>query len=341
MAPFRQVSQVWRWSRNAVLVLIFLLAAMSFACGGFPLVPLVSGLALHPPTDRDEFFNLVAVDFKQPALCNRIDWRADASEGAWGVPYRLRTLRSKCRSALELPPNRRTSETPLSMPAFAEQVRALGYSDADVIQAAYVEIHRATPTYSAYQLLLADNEFRARLRATPSLGEPRDRARIRPARPIEFMYQMIAIDAREAALCSRISPNATFDDRGSPTALLQSRCYLHIAFNARDLRLCDALPAAGSFPHINEIYDSRERCRNTVAVYRRPDFRGNPTYGPMPFPRATDLQAILREIGYRADTLPRAPEPTAEDYWEFVSRLIFRGSVSDRAEFLRRVAALG
>lgn len=60
----------------------------------------------------------------------------------------------------------------------------------------------------------------------------------------------------EAALCSKISPNATFVDEGDAIALLQSRCYLGIASNTRDIRLCDPLPAAGSFPHINEIYNS-------------------------------------------------------------------------------------
>jgi hypothetical protein len=123
-------------------------------------------------------------------------------------------------------------------------------------------------------------------------------------------------------------------------ALLQSRCYLNIAFNTRDIRLCEPLPASGSFPHINEIYDSRESCRETVAIYSRPDYTGNSTYGSAPFPRAADLQAIMREIRYQADALPRAPELTADEYWEFVSRLIFRGSASDRAEFLRRVKAL-
>lgn len=52
-------------------------------------------------------------------------------------------------------------------------------------------------------------------------------------------------------------------DEGDAIALLQSRCYLGIASNTRDIRLCDPLPAAGSFPHINEIYNSRERCRQT------------------------------------------------------------------------------
>jgi hypothetical protein len=85
---------------------------------------------------------------------------------------------------------------------------------------------------------------------------------------------------------------------------------------------------------------ARECCRETVAIYSRPDFKSNLVYGSTPFPRASDFAAILRDIGYDADTLPRVPEPNADDYWEFVARLIYRGRASDRAEFLRRVGAL-
>ena len=311
-----------------MLVAILAAAATAFGCGGLLrtilLVP-VSTLVLHPPSARDQFFNLVATDFKQPALCNRIDWRADASIRGWDTPHRIRTMRSACRSNLELPPNVISSVGPETMPVFAAQVRALGYTDADVSQAAHTAGYPATPIYAVYRGLLSNDEFRSRLRAASDYGEARNRARLRPARPIELMYQMVAVDASEAALCSKISPNATFDDEGSPLALLQSRCYLHIAFNTRDIRSCDPLPAAGSFPHINEIYDSRERCRKTVAIYSRPDFTGNPLYGSTPFPRAADFEAILLEIGYQADTLPRVPEPTADDYWGFVERLMHRG----------------
>ena len=335
--------KVSKWIRRGVLVAILAVGGMIFGCGG-PLRTIVlvqaKGFVLHPPSDRDQFFNLVAMNFNQPALCNRIDWRADASTGGWSSRYQVRTMRSACRSNLELPPNIIHAEVPDSKLTFAAQVRALGYTDADVTQAAYDENWEFTPIYPVYQDLLASNEFRSRLRAATDYGEPRDRARLRPARPVEFMYQMVAVDAPEAALCSKISPNATFAVMGGATALLQSHCYLHIAFNTHDLRLCEPLPAAGSFPHINERYDSREHCRENVAIYSRPDYKGNATYGAAPFPRAADFPGILREIGYDARTQPRVPEPTADDYWEFVSRLNHRGTAGARAEFLRRVQAL-
>ena len=343
VAYSRPMNHAWRWIRNAVLVAILAAAAMTFGCGGLVrtmMLRQVSGLVLQPPSDRDRFFNLVAVDFNQPALCDRIDWRADASTGGWGAPFQIRTMRSECRSNLELPANVISSEVPDSKTTFAGQIRALGYTDADVTQAAYVENWEFTPIYPVYRDLLASNDFRSRLRAAPGYGEPRDSARIRPATPVEFMYQMVAVDVPEAALCSKISPNATFTDLGGQTALLQSRCYLHIAFNTRDLRLCEPLPFAGSFPHINEGYDSRERCRDTVAIYSRPDYKSNATYGAAQFPHAADFQKILREIGYDDKSLPQVPVATADEYWEFVSRLIHRGPASDRDEFLRRVEAL-
>jgi len=40
---------------------------------------------LRMPSDRDEFFHIVAVNFQEPALCDRIAARADASDGGdWG-----------------------------------------------------------------------------------------------------------------------------------------------------------------------------------------------------------------------------------------------------------------
>jgi hypothetical protein len=336
------VAQAWRITdlmsiativKGAAIAAILAGTVLTFACG----------LWLHTPSDRDDFFHLVAVDFKQPALCDRIDWRADGTIRGWEhLPIwpNVRTLRAACRSDLAAPPHMNVAKTPFWMEEFAAQVRAAGYTDADVLQAAYEENYQATPVHDAYERLRTSDEFRTRLRGAPGYDEPRDRARVRPAKPIEFMFQMIAVDAPEPALCAKVSPNATFEDGGSATALLQSRCYLHIAFNTRDPRWCDPLPASGSFPHINEVYDSREKCRETVAIYSRPDFKGNSLYGSSPFRRAADFQTILREIGYRDDQMPSIPALAPNAYWEFVSRLLYRAPPSARAEFLRRVEAM-
>jgi hypothetical protein len=162
---------------------------------------------------------------------------------------------------------------------------------------------------------------------------------VRPAKALEFLYQMVAVDGRETAFCSKVSPNATFVD-GDATALLRSRCYLSIAFKTHDLSLCEELPAAGSFPHMNEQYDSREHCRQTVTIYTERNMATDASYGSSPFPRATDFHDELREAGYPDNGLPSVAGPTPEDYWEFVGRLIHRAPASERAEFLRRVAAI-
>jgi hypothetical protein len=326
-----------RWTRNGFLVATLLASGTVFGCSPRTIVLApISATFLRTPSDRDEFFNIVAVNFQEPALCDRIDTRADGSTGGWDSPYRIRRLRSVCRDDVK----EKTITVPHPpMPWFAAQVRTVGYSDADVVQAAWDENPFLTPTYDRYKELLANEVFRSRVRAARSYDEPRDPGRLRPARPVEFLYQMVAIDRPEADLCSKVSPNATVRDRGGATARLQVRCYLHIAFNTRDLGLCEALPANGSFPYPNERYESREQCRETVAIYRRPDFKSGLTYGPTLFPRAADLPAILSEIGYReGELVPLAP--AAKEYWEFVVRLKYRGSPADKAEFVRRVEAL-
>jgi hypothetical protein len=323
-----------RWTRNGFLVATLLASGTVFGCSARTIVlEGISATFLRLPSDRDEFFHIVAVNFQQPALCDRIDARADASEGGWESPYRIRRLRSVCRDDVK----DATITTPHSpMPRFAALMRAVGYSDADVVQAAWDENPYLTPTYDRYKELLANEVFRSRVRAARSYDEPRDPGRLRPARPVEFLYQMVAIDRPEADLCSKVSPNATVRE-GVATALLQVRCHLHIAFNTRDLGLCEALPANGSFPYTR--YESREQCRETVAIYRRPDFNSGLRDGPTLFPRAADLPASLSEIGYQeGEPVPLAP--AAKEYWEFVVRLKYRGLPADKAEFVRRVEAL-
>jgi hypothetical protein len=290
-----------RWTRNGFLVATLLASGTVFGCSPRTIVLApISATFLRMPSDRDEFFHIVAVNFQEPALCDRIAARADASDGGdWGgyeSPYRIRRLRSVCRDDVK----GATITVPQSEPGFAAQVRAVGYSDADVVQAAWDENPWLTPTYDRYKELLANEVFRSRVRAARSYDEPRDPGRLRPARPVEFLYQMVAIDRPEADLCSKVSPNATFRE-GSATALLQVRCHLHIAFNTRDL--------------------------------------GGLRYGPTLFPRAADLPASLSEIGYQeGELVPLAP--AAKEYWEFVVRLKYRGSPADKAEFVRRVEAL-
>jgi hypothetical protein len=153
---------------------------------------------------------------------------------------------------------------------------------------------------------------------------------------------MVAIDTADASLCAKVSPNATFTDLGHHKALLRSRCFAAIAYNTKSDMLCAQLPRIGTFPHINQYgYDSLEGCEKMVAIYRRPNFNsGGIRYGPSAFPRPSDFQDALRQIGYPQDARSRVPAPTPDDYWQFLLRMKYQGSDDDRRELLRKVMAL-
>ena len=237
-------------------------------------------------------------------MCGRIDGRADASTGGGlGGEFHIRRLRSLCHSRLAA-----RGETPLWMPAFAAQVRELGYTEADLAEWVYNTHHNSTLADDLYRNLLADDEFRSRLRAAASHAEPRDPARLRSATLLEIVYQMVAIDAREGALCSRISPNATYNNYGP--RLLQSRCYVHIVFDTRDGGLCELLPAARSFPRADMGYDSREGCQSIVAMHRQRSLSNGDTNGPTRLSRAADLRQVLRDIGYPSTAAAAPKQPT-------------------------------
>ena len=209
------------------------------------------------------------------------------------------------------------------------------------MESEYDENPRNSSTYTAYERLRDDPAFLQRLQGAPSYQQPRSDSDTRSAYPIEFLYQMVAVERGDAALCAKVSPNATFVYADQKPALLQSRCYLHLAFNTRQAALCGPLPRAGSSRFVNEIYDSYERCREGVAVYSRPGFKSGTHYGPYAFPHAADFQVALQAIGYPASfTSTLVPKPPPDIYWDFVTRLRFRAADADREEFVRRVIAL-
>ena len=115
--------------------------------------------------------------------------------------------------------------------------------------------------------------------------------------------------------------------------------FVSIAYNSKNDALCAQLPRIRTFPHVND--HSREACEYTVASYRRPGFdRGGLRDGPSAFPRPSDFQDALQQIGYPQDARSRVPAPTPEDYWQFLSKMSFQGSEDDRRELLRKVMAL-
>ena len=330
---------------------------------------------LDLPTDRDNFFHVVAVNFNAPELCGRINPRAEGGGGALApAGYQITSLQSSCYSTLAdamkdpslcdkvvavktstLDGSKMdkadclagrgsgalVTPDPHTMEPFVALMQSLGYGDRVVVESEYEENPENSATYDAYSQLRDDPAFLSRLQNAPSYQEPRSNSATRSAHPIEFLYQMVAVERGDAALCAKVSPNATFVDSREKPAYLLSACYLHLAFNTREAALCDPLPRAGSSPVINESYDSYEHCRETVAVYSRPTFKSATHYGPSPFPHAADFPSALQAVGYEADyTATLVPKALSSSYWEFVSRLRFQGTDADRAEFVRRVTAL-
>jgi len=340
--------------------------------------PRLPSVRLRASTDLEDFLYLIAENFKAPQVCDRISPSAEGGGGGgWSKRgFQISSMRSDCyrNLAWELHDPQlcdqaiavRTAtldgskmdkayclngvngkgwgevEVPHAMQPFVRYMRLLGYDDARVAAGRYDESPQNSETYAAYERLRTDQTFIERLRTAPDFFEPRSADKLRPARAAEFLYQMVAIDTADASLCAKVSPNATFTDLGHRTALLRSRCFMSIAYNTKSDTLCAQLPRIGTFPHINQYeYDSLEGCEKTVAIYRRPNFNsGGLRYGPSAFPRPSDFQDALRQIGYPQDARSRVPAPTPDDYWQFLSRMKYEGSDDDRRELLRKVMAL-
>jgi hypothetical protein len=328
------------------------------------------------PSDLDRFFYLVSINFREPEVCRRIDPAATGRVSALARQgYRVQTLQSECY--LELATLLRSaplcdyvkpvradgldgsridkayclsqlhsagilaSPDPSFMPAFVRVLQTLGYDDGRVAQFIHTRSRYDNPAQSTYEKLSADGEFLRCVRAAPSYARPGSESQFRPARPAEFLYQMVAIDNNDPGLCAKISAHATFDRPRGRTALLRSQCYVAIAYNQRNAALCDQLPRTGTSRFVNASFDSRESCRETVAIYRRPGFNdGGLHNGPSFFSDAADFGRALQEIGFSDPNAASAPKPAADDYWDFFSHLANWSGAQDRAEFLQRVKRL-
>ena len=152
------------------------------------------------------------------------------------------------------------------------------------------------------------------------------------ANPLEYLYQMLAVDAGDPSLCGRISPNA----RTQRVWSLRSMCVYDIAVNQHDASLCENVlephTSAGAKP-----YPSRKDCYAEVRVVQQPG--GQLTEGPEFFPSPSWFNDVLRQIGDETDA-DSLPKPSAEAYWDFIQDLADRGDPAARAAFLKRVRTL-
>ena len=336
-------------------------------------MPSFPAVELRPRTNLEDFVYLVAMDFKAPALCGKIAPLVDGeSHPREQLGYQLESLRSACYRHLaaelhdaglcaQVQPvwdrqwdgskmDRRhcvaqmghpwaDSVVPRWMEALVAAMRRTGVDDQRVEGFIYRSQPFNNPTIQAYESLRTKEEFLARLHKGSSYDEPRARTRLRDARPLEFLYEMVAVDSGDPSLCSRISPNAKYQADKNEPLLLRSQCYLDIAFSRNNRALCSQLPPAGSFPYVKAHWDSRENCNEVIEITTRdPRARGN--YGPAFFPKPADFRTALEQIGYeKSHAASLVAPPSAEDYWDFFNGLRYSEG-AERAEFLRRVAAL-
>ncbi len=283
------------------------------------------GFQIH--TKQSECYMDLAVLLRDPALCDRVKpVRSNPFDGSkYDKAYCLESIKSNFRSV---------------SPSYDSNLRSimlrLGYSDSQALDA--VRYSYDSPVRAAYKKLLADPAFLDRVRAGRTVRETQSSAAIRPARPLEYLYQMVAIDTHAPELCARISPNATFGTGRNPN-LLRSYCYVILAYRQRDPSLCERLPKAGTFVHVVASFDSLEGCRQNLATAQKsPAALGE--YGAKPFPNPSSFVSALEQVGYdRSYAASLTPPATDSDFSELL-RAIAGSRDQRRAEFLRRVLRL-
>ena len=328
--------------------------------------PVLVGQQQSVPTQRDLFLFGVAMDFRDPALCQKIPPDRSGGGHNWSTPpgYQISYLQSECYYNLA----GKTHDLslcdhvrPLSTASFdgskynpedcrlhsqiaptiggvdpqmvVEWMRKLGYSDADVHEAQY-RMNGKNPVTDAYNQLRRETLFADRIKAAPSFDEPFAVAKARSANGLEYIYGMFASDSDQTIPCEKISPNAQGEWRDRKPFSLRLACFRNAAFNNRNLSYCDKLPVRSDLPDGTTDYDSRETCRQNVEALMQPDVRY--TYGDLP-PTFSLFADGLQKLGYQLSF----PALTSRDYSDFVLYLSGRGADPVvRAEFLRRVEAM-
>lgn len=313
---------------------------------------------LQPLTEQDSFFYQVAMQFKEPSLCEKISRYAEGS-GFGGYPgYEISYLQSQCFYNLagalhdpslcdkERPISRGIrdgskyspgwcrvspgSAAPIIGPHVGEWMRRLGYRDEDIQHA----LHRGafnSPTSAAYDRLKQEPEFQKKIEAAPNFEDPSADDVNRLANDLEYVYQMFAVDTDDPPVCGKISRRAVAINGGFPVPL-RLACYSAIAIDGRKLNDCSVLPSRSELRYWENPQYSREECLRVIPLLGAP---GGAKSGPVYPSTYESLQRGLHDLGYDVPF----PAPTAGDYLAFL-RYLENRDPAGRAEFLRRVAAL-
>jgi len=332
--------------------------------------PRLPAVTLQRPTDLDDFYLVTAINLKAPEICAKISASAEGNGGSQRG-YQIQTMQAECymqlAGALHDPGlcdhvkpvrteyrdgskvdksycvaqmNENRIATPYDIPAFAKLMQKAGYDDNRIINFRYNDGRYNSPGYVTYRNLIEDPNLLSTLRRAPSYAEPPSPAKVRPANPVEYLYQAVAVDKKVPELCAKVSANATYTDPFKQTVFLRSNCYFALAHNELNQAFCDQLPQAGTSPYVK--YDSREECHHTVEIFSRPNLpKDGLTMGPADFPDPWCLGKALKEIGYSdARKVDQALKPKPNDYWDFLVYVSLWGTKEDRAEFTQRVMDL-
>ena len=306
-------------------------------------------LPMHTPTAHDDFFYVVAWKSKMPEVCGKISplalGREDQSSGNGftflrsdcyrnlaalahdpslcnhvnGANLELLAGSPRAKSACRSQHYTTGTAEPASGTDFFATVKELGYSDDAVSQFHYLEDPVHSMVNDSYRTIRKDPTFRARIQAAPSYDEPIADARTRPANGLEYLYQMLAIDERDVLLCDRISPNATYIDRGLRGEIkgyLRPLCYLYVAWDSDNPAVCQKMTAVAARGAGGAYLSSPQDClANISAIWRAGT--ANVFYGAEPFAAPNQFQEALQQIGYTPPGGLEPMAPTSDDYVSF------------------------
>lgn len=324
---------------------------------------------LLPSTDQDRFIYQVAVQFKQPELCQKISQYA-VGNGSMDTPgYQVSYLQSECYFKLASAVGdislcdkvRPVSQgmhdgskyTPKSCREYrgyaavglvdphtvGTWMRRLGYTDHDLHHFQYRAVFN-NPIYEAYDRFRRDDQFTQRLRAAPSFAEPIVANKSHAPNDLEYVYGMFAVDAYDSTFCAKISENAVVRRLSPQLVPMRVECYHDVALNKLDLAACGKLPTRNDLSPGSPDSESRETCSHDVAAIRsslemiKQPLKGLRS-GPVFPPTFESFQSALHDLGYNVDF----PQLTDTDYEDFLTYLE-RDNPSGRAAFLQRVEAL-
>jgi len=333
-------------------------------------VPYLIALTMHPASGMDVFYYVVAWNLKEPAICGKIDRNAIGREDQREFRADLTYMQSDCYRNVaamlhrpDLCDNVRSARAdrllgsvvadfscrkqkytvgtamPGAGPDFVLGMRSVGYGDQELTEFPY-QNRPDNYLYPVLAMLRTDSSFLRRLEASPSYDEPLAPGQERDAHPLEYVDEMVAVQWDLPSLCQKISPNARVRSSTGYAGSLRATCYSYIAFNRRDDSLCRTLAPAKNSLEANQG-DFREGCMRNVAVLRNPNSHLQwAHYGPGYFPAWTQFQEAAHQLGYpHSAPWLQLPNPTPQDYENYLWYLAEPEHSAARSEFVRRVLA--